>query len=182
MCPSFFSSRKWTASIDSAYFVAIPNKAASHIQKSAPGPPSAIAVATPTIFPVPIVADNAVHSALKLESSPPSPCSDFRKIDLSANSSCENCTPRKTTVRKIPVARIKTMSGTPHTKPSMASRIELIFENILISHVGINFWLTACLKTYHSERVCAMLQGSGRLRIQSCRTETSILNAHCQAF
>ena len=52
----------------------------------------------------------------------------------------------------------------------------------MISHVGINFWLTACLKTYHSERFCAMLQGSGRLRIQSCRTETSILNAPCQVF
>ena len=114
----------------------MPNNAASHIQKSAPGPPNAIAVATPTILPVPIVADKAVHNALKLESSPPSSFSDFRKIDLSANFSCENCTPRKIIVRKIPVTRIRTMSGTPHTNPSMDSRMELIFENILISRIN----------------------------------------------
>ena len=40
----------------SAYLVAIPKKAAIHIQKRAPGPPTLIAVATPIIFPVPTVA------------------------------------------------------------------------------------------------------------------------------
>ena len=34
-----------------------------HIQNKAPGPPAAIAVATPTIFPVPIVEESAVHKA-----------------------------------------------------------------------------------------------------------------------
>ena len=33
-----------------------------HIQKSAPGPPAASAVATPAIFPVPTVAARAVHT------------------------------------------------------------------------------------------------------------------------
>ena len=47
----------------SAYFVAIPKNAATSIQNKAPGPPAAMAVATPTMFPVPIVALKAVHSA-----------------------------------------------------------------------------------------------------------------------
>ena len=59
-----------TANIPSAYFVAIPKNAASHIQNNAPGPPATIAVAHPTILPVPIVAESAVHNAPKLVTSP----------------------------------------------------------------------------------------------------------------
>ena len=33
----------------------------THIQKIAPGPPEMMAVATPTMFPVPMVAAKAVH-------------------------------------------------------------------------------------------------------------------------
>jgi hypothetical protein len=47
-----------------------PKNAATTIQNNAPGPPAAIAVATPAIFPVPMVADNAVQSAPKLVTSP----------------------------------------------------------------------------------------------------------------
>ncbi len=63
------------ASRPSEYLVAMPNSAASHIQNSAPGPPATMAVATPTILPVPMVADSAVHSAAKLETSPLPPFS-----------------------------------------------------------------------------------------------------------
>lgn len=66
----------------SAYLVAIPKKAAIHIQKRAPGPPVLMAVATPTILPVPIVAASAVARAAKLEISP-SPLSSA-KISLKA--------------------------------------------------------------------------------------------------
>ena len=52
-----------TANNPSEYFVAIPNNPVTHIQNIAPGPPSAIAVATPTIFPVPTVDANAVINA-----------------------------------------------------------------------------------------------------------------------
>ena len=62
--------RYFTASRPSEYFVAIPNNAASHIQNIAPGPPATIAVATPTMLPVPMVAESAVHSAPKLDTSP----------------------------------------------------------------------------------------------------------------
>src|SRR6056300_1054306 len=42
---------------------AIPNTPTTHIQNIAPGPPSAIASATPPIFPRPTVADNAAVKA-----------------------------------------------------------------------------------------------------------------------
>ena len=48
----------------------MPKRAANHIQNRAPGPPVTTAVAMPTMLPVPTVADMAVHSAAKLESSP----------------------------------------------------------------------------------------------------------------
>ena len=45
----------------------------------APGPPACTAVATPTIFPVPIVAANAVQSAAKDDTSPFPPLSFLNK-------------------------------------------------------------------------------------------------------
>lgn len=54
----YFKARKV-----SAYFVDIPKIPVIHIQKIAPGPPAAMAVPTPIIFPVPKVADKAVHKA-----------------------------------------------------------------------------------------------------------------------
>ena len=68
----------------SEYFVAVPTVAAMIIQKSAPGPPATIAVATPTMLPVPIVAERAVHNAPKLEISPCSPSVSFENIYLKA--------------------------------------------------------------------------------------------------
>ena len=41
----------------------MPTSAVIHIQNSAPGPPIAIAVATPAMLPVPTVAASAVISA-----------------------------------------------------------------------------------------------------------------------
>ena len=58
------------ASAHSAYFVDIPKAAATHIQTRAPGPPVIIAVATPTILPVPIVPASAVMRAENGEISP----------------------------------------------------------------------------------------------------------------
>ena len=76
-CPSSAVTRYFTASKHSAYFVAVPTKAAIHIQNNAPGPPATIAVATPTIFPVPMVAERAVHNAAKPETSPSVPLFSF---------------------------------------------------------------------------------------------------------
>ena len=68
--PFSFLTRYFVASAHSANFVVIPNAAEIHIHTNAPGPPATIAVATPTILPVPIVDANAVISAEKGEISP----------------------------------------------------------------------------------------------------------------
>ncbi len=70
MVPSLSRTRKRTASTASAYLVAIPKRPVTHIQNIAPGPPAAMAVATPAILPVPTVAASAVIRAWKCEMSP----------------------------------------------------------------------------------------------------------------
>ena len=115
MRPSGATWRYFTASNPSAYFVAIPKNAATSIQKSAPGPPVVIAVATPTMFPVPIVAESAVHSAPNADTSPWCPCpvwNMYRKA-LTMFRMCRNLS---ITDSNMPVARIATMSGTPHMR------------------------------------------------------------------
>lgn len=72
--PAGVFSRKCTESRTSANFVIMPTRAVTHIQKRAPGPPMAMAVATPTILPVPISAARAVMRAFQGESSP---CADW---------------------------------------------------------------------------------------------------------
>ena len=57
-----------------------------------------MAVATPTMLPVPIVADKAVQSAPKLLTSP-SPSSSFKNINLSAFGKCTICKSLKRKVR-----------------------------------------------------------------------------------
>ncbi len=59
------------------YFVAIPTNAVTHIQKSAPGPPQWMAIATPAMLPMPTVADSAVESAWKCDTSPGSSGSSY---------------------------------------------------------------------------------------------------------
>ena len=73
--PSSVFTRYFTAIRDSEYFVAIPNTPVSQHQRTAPGPPRAIAVPTPMIFPVPIVDASAVVSAPNWLTSPSAPSS-----------------------------------------------------------------------------------------------------------
>ena len=68
--PILFFSLYFIASIHSLNLVVNPKTAESHIHTSAPGPPDTIAVATPTIFPVPIVEARAVVRAEKGDTSP----------------------------------------------------------------------------------------------------------------
>ena len=74
--PSFVFMRYLTERSASEYFVAMPKTPVSHIQSTAPGPPAAIAVATPTMLPVPMVAASAVVSAPNWLMSP-CPSGDF---------------------------------------------------------------------------------------------------------
>ena len=68
--PAGVFSRKWTESKTSENFVIMPTNAVTHIQNKAPGPPMAIAVATPTMLPVPMSAARAVIKAFHGEISP----------------------------------------------------------------------------------------------------------------
>ena len=89
--PSASKSLNLMARNPSEYFVAIPINAVTTIQNSAPGPPVDTAVATPTILPVPTVADKAVIKAPKLDTSPfSSPLSSFSNIHLRARGSFLN--------------------------------------------------------------------------------------------
>ena len=56
-------TRYLMASNPSAYLVAMPKTPVSQHQNTAPGPPNATAVATPMMFPVPMVAASEVASA-----------------------------------------------------------------------------------------------------------------------
>ena len=72
--PLAFTSRYLTASIHSANLLVRPKQAEIHIQTRAPGPPENMAVATPTMLPVPMVAANAV---IRVENGETSPCPRF---------------------------------------------------------------------------------------------------------
>ncbi len=69
-CPELSGPRYMIDSEQVKNFVAIPTMALSHIQKIAPGPPTVIAMATPEMFPMPIVAARALTSAWKWVMSP----------------------------------------------------------------------------------------------------------------
>ena len=55
----------------------MPRSAVTHIQKSAPGPPQWIAIATPAMLPMPTVAESAVVRAWKWGTSPGSSGSSY---------------------------------------------------------------------------------------------------------
>ena len=63
ICPIGDCLRYFTASKPSLYFVAMPKTPVSQHHNTAPGPPNAIAVPIPIMFPVPIVAAKAVANA-----------------------------------------------------------------------------------------------------------------------
>ena len=114
------------------YMAAFINGAVLDGQYSAPAPPATSAVATPTILPVPMVADRAVQRAAKLLTSP-WPSFSFWNMYLQAMPSLWNWIPRRRMVKKIPVARIRTIRGTPHTKPSSQFRNALTLLNIILT-------------------------------------------------
>ena len=63
-------TRYFTASSPSAYLVEMPNTPVSQHHNTAPGPPRAMAVATPMMLPVPMVAARAVARAPNCDTSP----------------------------------------------------------------------------------------------------------------
>ena len=75
--PSAVFTLYFMASKPSEYFVAMPNTPVNQHHNTAPGPPNAMAVATPMMFPVPIVAASAVASDANCDTSPVAPGSRF---------------------------------------------------------------------------------------------------------
>ena len=105
----------------------MPTSAVIHIQNTAPGPPRKMAVATPAILPVPMVAESDVISALKGVISPAS-SAGIRPFHNRENPNGifmidKN---RRPTVRKRPAPRISTSMGTPHTMPFTAPTYSVI--------------------------------------------------------
>ena len=118
------------ARVDSTKAVEAPKKAMIHIQKMAPGPPSAIAVATPTMLPVPTRPDKATQKASKEEMPCCWPSADFSaeaKSERIINPKRRTCTKR---VRKEKYSPAPTRSTTRKGLQMMSFRTETIFSNI----------------------------------------------------
>ncbi len=73
--PDGIFTRYLMASRPSLYFVAMPKTPVSQHHNTAPGPPNEIAVATPMMLPVPMVAARAVAKAPNCDTSPVAPLS-----------------------------------------------------------------------------------------------------------
>ena len=101
----------------------MPNTPVSHIHRTAPGPPDMIAVATPTMLPVPIVADSAVHKAPNWEMSPSASGSRVTE-SLIARGSFLWMKPVRT-VRKTCDPKSRMIIGGPQTAASMLLMIPM---------------------------------------------------------
>src|SRR5688500_2085724 len=97
----------------------MPSSPDTHSQKSAPGPPSVIAVATPAMFPTPTVDASAVATAWNGVTLP-APAVRSRSLPSTSPSAvpmCRNCTPPVTNSSRTPVPMSSTSIGGPHTIP-----------------------------------------------------------------
>ena len=113
--PSFPFTLYLIARIASPYLEAIPKQPVSHTQNTAPGPPDAIAVATPTMLPVPMVAANAVASAPKPDTSPLASLSGVTESLMPLNTYLWITLVRS--VRNTCVPNNSTSMTGPHTTP-----------------------------------------------------------------
>src|SRR4026207_2576197 len=89
----------------SANLVAVARKPYTQIQKSAPGPPEMIAVATPAMLPVPIDAASAVANAWNGESTPGAGEEPAANMARTASGNRRICTTPKRSVRNRPPPR-----------------------------------------------------------------------------
>ena len=120
MKPLWSRTRYFTAAYVSAYFVAMPNRPVTHIHKTAPGPPARMAVATPTMEPVPMVAASAVASAPKWLMSP-LPSGSLESDSLMAFGSLRWMKPVLKVKNRCDPRRSAIIAG-PQTRESMVSR------------------------------------------------------------
>ena len=83
----------------SANLIAIAMKPYAQIQKSAPGPPDTMAVATPAMLPVPMDAASAVMNAWNGERAPGAPAVGSGTMVRAASGKRRTCTTPVRTVR-----------------------------------------------------------------------------------
>ena len=110
--PRLVFTRYFTASNPSAYLVEMPKTPVSQHQNTAPGPPKAMAVATPMMLPVPMVAARAVAKAPNCDTSPVACLSRF--TDNAMALKILRCGKRRRMVRKMWVPKRRTIMGHPH--------------------------------------------------------------------
>ena len=105
-----------SATAISEKLVAMPTTPLRNIQRTAPGPPLAMAIETPAMLPTPTVEDRDVASAWNGETVPSPPTLPWRpKTCRAAKTNRRNCTPRVAKVRKIPEPISTAIIGGPHT-------------------------------------------------------------------
>ena len=114
MAPVLPRVRYFTASRASPYLVAMPNTPVSQHQSTAPGPPRAMAVDTPMMLPVPMVAASAVASAPNWLISPWLPSSGERLSRMALG--MWRCTSRSRAVKNRWAPNSMTSIGTPQIK------------------------------------------------------------------
>ena len=114
MRPSAVVMRYLMASSPSAYLVAMPKTPVSQHHNTAPGPPRAMAVATPMILPVPMVAASAVASEPNCDTSPLASGSFFTDRRMAVN--IHRCGKRSRMVRNTWVPSKRIIMGHPHSQ------------------------------------------------------------------
>ena len=129
--PFSLTSLYLIANIHSENLEERPKQADIHIHTNAPAPPETIAVATPTIFPVPMVAARAVVRAENGETSPVPRLfvlASLLNVFLNAQGRFLQVRKLHRTVRSTPVPTKRTSITGPHTKESICDTMLLIFS------------------------------------------------------
>ena len=150
-------TRYFMASNASEYLVEMPNTPVSQHQNTAPGPPKATAVATPIMFPVPIVAARAVARAPNCDTSPFCDLSRCTERRMAVNSL--RCGKRRRMVRKTWVPRSSTIIGQPQRNELSVAKKSLTLS---ISDVFL-------LRIYNSQNDLVYHENIAKCSIKRCK-------------
>ena len=146
VCTRYFIANK-----PSAYLVAIPNTPVIQHQNTAPGPPRAMAVATPIILPVPIVAARAVAKAPNCDTSPEASLSRLILKRMAVNNL--RCGQRKRIVIKMCVPKSSIIIGHPQSKLLTEAKKSLISCMFCVVVVNTILFLPFYLYMFVAHRV-----------------------------
>src|SRR5690606_34540345 len=108
------------ASVDSTNEVDAPRKAITHIQNTAPGPPKAIAVATPAMLPMPTRPDSDIASAWNEDTPASDDLPDSSRRTISGT--LRNCMNRVRIEKYRPAPRQSAISALLQIRPLRVAR------------------------------------------------------------